>query len=140
MMILNDASLTLPRTHLRGILDRVKSVALDLALGLEDVSLDAGVAGGPTVTSEPELAKTVTVHLNQIFATNSSVAVGDNASVVNVQVGDVDGLLEAARSLHSEEGVTVLGRRLSRTVENQQRRPDPSLTGYVEGPTCWGVA
>lgn len=108
MMILNDASLALPRTHLRGILDRVKSVALDLALGLEDVSLRAGAAGGPTVESEPELAATVTVHLNQIFATNSSIAVGGKASAVNVQVGDLSGLLEAARSLLSEEGVTAL--------------------------------
>lgn len=109
MMIANDASLSLPRTHLRGILDRVKSVALDLALGLEDVSLDAGAAGGPTVQSQPELAATITVHLNNIFASNSAVAIGDNASLVNhVQAGDVDGLLTAARSLISEEGVKAL--------------------------------
>ena len=95
-------------THLRGILDRVKSVALDLALCLEDVSVDAGTTGGPTVESEPGLASTVTVFLNQVFANNSTVAIGDNASVVQVQVGDVAGLLEAARSLLTEEGVTAL--------------------------------
>ncbi len=108
MMVADHAAVLAPRTHLLGILDRVKSAALDLALDLEDASLEAGAAGGPTVDSVPALASAVTVNLNQIFANNSTVAVGDNASVVNVQVGDIDGLFEAARSLLSEEGVKAL--------------------------------
>lgn len=108
MMILNHAAIVVPRTFLGGILDRVKSAALDMALGLEDVSLEAGSAGGPTVETAPELGQAVTVHLNQIFATNSAVVVGDNGTAVNLQVGDVTGLLEAARSFLSDEGVKEL--------------------------------
>lgn len=112
MMQPNDAVVLIPDTHLRGILDRVKSAALDLALNLEDVSLDAGVSGGPTVRSEPGLQTAVTIHMQHIYATNSSVVIGDNASVTQIQVGDVSGLLDAARSLLSEEGVAALAEAL----------------------------
>jgi hypothetical protein len=37
--ILNRAGVMMPRTHLTGILDRIRTMALDLALSLEDVSL-----------------------------------------------------------------------------------------------------
>lgn len=104
----NHAAMVIPRTFLLGVVDRVKSFALDLALKIEDVSVDAGVAGGPTLESEPRLAAVVNVQLNQVFATNSTVAVGDNASATQVQVGDVDGLLSAARSLLTEEGIEAL--------------------------------
>lgn len=45
-MVLNHARILVPRTYLLGILDRVKSNALDLALDLEQVAADAGDTGG----------------------------------------------------------------------------------------------
>jgi hypothetical protein len=96
MMVLNNAAIKVPRTHLRGMLDRVKTTALDLALSLEDVSPDAGASGGPTVVDEPRLAQQVTVHLTQLFAEGATITVGDNSTVaagagavaVRLDVGD----------------------------------------------------
>ncbi|SKB07674.1 hypothetical protein SAMN06295964_1778 [Aeromicrobium choanae] len=105
MMTANHVAVVIPRTYLTGLLDRIKSVALNLALELEDVSRDAGDAGGPTVASEPQLGEKVTSHMTMIFATNSSVSVasGAGSTAVQLQVGDVDGLIAAARTLAGEE-------------------------------------
>lgn len=105
MMTANHVAIVIPRTYLTGLLDRIKSVALNLALELEDVSLNAGDAGGPTVASDPQLGETVTNHMTMIFATNSSVSVasGSGSTAVQLQVGDVDGLIAAARALAGEE-------------------------------------
>lgn len=120
MMILNYAGITMPRTHLKGILDRVKSNALDLALRLEDISPDVGDAGGPTVTDEPRLAQQVQIHLTQLFANESTITIGDHATVasgdhataIRVEPGDVDDLLRAAATLLQQEGVESLAEAL----------------------------
>lgn len=111
MFVANHAAIEVPRTYLRGLLDRVKTVALDLALDIEDVSPDAGDSGGPTVDSEPALRDTVASHMTMIFANNSTVSVasGTGAVAVQLQVGDLDGLLSAARSILDEQGVDDLG-------------------------------
>jgi hypothetical protein len=116
MMLLNRASVVMPRTHLVGILDRVKSTGLDLALSLEDVTREAGVAGGPTVDDDPRIAREVHVHLTQLFAPGSTITVGDHASVasgpgsvaVQLQVGDLDGLLSAASAYLANDAVEEL--------------------------------
>lgn len=108
--VANSARMSVGRTVLLGMLDRIKSVALDLALGLEDVSAEVGDAGGPTVDTEPALREAVASHMTMILANNSTVSVasGQGATAVQLQVGDVDGLLEAAGSLLSEAGVDSL--------------------------------
>jgi hypothetical protein len=90
----NGAYISVPKTYLAGLLDRVKTVALGLALDIEGVSAEAGASGGPTVESEPALGKTVASHMTMIFAHNSSVSVasGAGATAVQLQVGDVPGL------------------------------------------------
>lgn len=110
MYIANHAAVVVPRTYLRGLLDRIKTVALDLALDIEDVSPEAGDTGGPTVTTEPGLREAVASHMTMIFASNSTVSVasGAGASAVQLQAGDRDGLLAAARSILDESGVEDL--------------------------------
>jgi hypothetical protein len=73
-MILNGASLKLPRTHLRGILDRVKTGALELALSLEEAEPNAGSVGGPTVSTNPALAETEEAYLALLFRPGASSA------------------------------------------------------------------
>lgn len=108
--IANHVAVTIPRTHLSGILDRIKSIALDLALNLEDVDPEAGAAGGPTVTSEPALQEAVSTHLTLIFAHQSTVSVasGEGATAVQLQAGDVAGLMQAARALLDEKAAAAL--------------------------------
>ncbi|WP_147916122.1 hypothetical protein [Ruania zhangjianzhongii] len=73
MMVLNRARVLVPHTYLLGILDRVKSNALDLALDLEQVAVDAGDAGGPTINDEPTLAEVVTQHMTTLFAPSATI-------------------------------------------------------------------
>jgi hypothetical protein len=116
MMVLNYAAVKMPRTHLKGIIDRVRTAALDLALSIEDISAEAGASGGPTVEDEPRLAQQVTIHLTQLFGDGATLTVGDHATVasgpgsvaVSLSSGDVDGLLEAARALVGEQAVSEL--------------------------------
>jgi hypothetical protein len=126
MMHLNHASVTIPQTYLNGILDRVKSTALDLALRLEDVSLEVGDTGGPTVGDEPRLADVVNVALTQLVAEpgstvtvgdNNAIASGEGATVVQVQPGDIDGLLNAAGAYLDEEGVKALAQAIDQDGE-----------------------
>lgn len=120
-MTLNRAAVKIPATHLKGILDRIKTTALDLALSLEDVSPQAGDSGGPTVVDEPRLAQQVNIHLTQLFADGATITVGDNATVasgpgavaVQLQVGDVEGLLAAAAGLLGADGVAALEQALA---------------------------
>lgn len=102
MMTPNQAYIALPRTHLRGMLDRLRTAALDLALDLETVSVDAGTPSGPTVASEPRLANIVNNYVAAQAAENATVTVGDNT---NVAVGDVSGLFAAAAEYIDPAGV-----------------------------------
>lgn len=120
-MTLNRAAVKIPATNLKGVLDRIKTTALDLALSLEDVSPQAGDAGGPTVVDEPRLATQVNIHLTQLFAAGATITVGDNATVatgsgataVRLEVGDIAGLLAAAGDLLGAEGVAALEQALT---------------------------
>lgn len=99
-MILNKASIGMPSTHLKGILDRVKSTALDLALSLEDVSSEVGTAGGPTVATDSRLAQQITLHLTQIYSgDNATIAAGDSATANRIEVGDISAVLTAAHEI-----------------------------------------
>lgn len=119
--VLNRAGVMMPRTHLTGILDRVKSTALDLALSLEDLSPQVGDAGGPTVANEPRLAHEISVHLTQLFANGTTITVGDNATVasgtnaaaIRIEQGDIDGLLRAAGAFLQFEGIQALANAIS---------------------------
>ena len=112
MMMLNRARLLLPRTYLLGILDRVKSNALDLALDLEQVSADAGDTGGPTVADSPELAQVVTQHMTTLFAPSATIVLGGHAAIASGAGGiamqtvgaDLDGLLKAVGELLGQQG------------------------------------
>lgn len=110
MFVANHAAIVVPRTYLLGILDRIKTAALDLALDLESASAEAGDNAGPTVDTEPALREAVESHMTMIFASNSSVSVasGVGAVAVQLQVGDLQGLLTAARSILDERGVEDL--------------------------------
>ncbi|WP_030193842.1 AbiTii domain-containing protein [Terrabacter tumescens] len=102
----NYARRLFPRTLLLGVVDRVKTSALDLALELELVDPEVGTPGGPTAQTHPQLGREVTIFLTHIYGAQATVTVGDDATVatgegavaVRLETGDLDGLLEAART------------------------------------------
>jgi hypothetical protein len=135
MMQLNHAAVKIPTTHLKGILDRIKTTALDLALSLEDISPEAGATRGPTVADEPRLAQQVTIHLTQLLGDNATVTVGDNATVasaagavaITVAAGDVAGLLDAAKNLLAGEAVDEL----AAALEEDGGQPGPETSKFL---------
>ena len=131
MHVANEAYVSVPRTYLAGLLDRVKTAALGLALDIESVSTDAGLSGGPTVESEPALGQTVASHMTMIFAHNSSVSVasGAGATAVQLEVGDVPGLLREAHKLLAEDGVEALHAALN----DDGDKPDDATRSFLDG-------
>lgn len=130
MFTANHAAVVVPRTYLRGLLDRIKTVALDLALDMEDASPEAGDTGGPTVDTEPALREAVASHMTMIFANNSTVSVASGAGAVAVQLqaGDLDGLLTAARSILDERGVDEL----STALRDDGGEPGDATRGFLD--------
>ena len=112
MMVANAAYISMPRTHLRGLLDRLRGAALKLALDLEQVSTQAGTPDGPTIDDNPAL-ETVSAQFVQITAApgavvnvgdGNSVAAGDGATSVALSAGDIGGLAREAAALLSTNG------------------------------------
>ena len=73
-MILNRASVIIPKTHLLGAIDRIRTSALDLALNLEEVAPDVGDAHGPQVSDNPALADTVNIYMTKIFSNDGALS------------------------------------------------------------------
>jgi hypothetical protein len=130
MYVANHAAIEVPRTYLRGMLDRIKTVALDLALNIEDASPDAGDSGGPTVDTEPAIREAVASHMTVIYANNSNVSVasGAGAAAVQIQIGDLEGLLAAARSILDEDGVADL----ETALHEDGDEPGASTRGFLD--------
>ena len=128
--VANEAYISIPKTYLAGLLDRVKTVAPGLALDIEGVSTEAGASGGPTVNSEPALGETVASHMTMIFAHNSSVSVasGPGATAVQLQAGDVPGLLREAGKLLAEDGVEAL----RDALKDDGDKPAEATRGFLD--------
>ncbi|ALX04300.1 hypothetical protein [Aeromicrobium erythreum] len=82
-MVANRAFIRMPRTILQGVLDRVRTQALDLSLDIEQVAADAGEPSGPTVQDKPELAEVVDRYILVNAAAGSTVTIGNDATVAS---------------------------------------------------------
>lgn len=120
-MIVNRARVEIPRANLLAVLDGIKTAALELALDLEDVSADVGSPGGPTVSDSPALQQVVNASVVNWFhdggqvtvGAGANVAIGDGASAVRVDIGDIEGVLREATRYLQPEGVEALSNALS---------------------------
>lgn len=90
----------MPRERLRGIVDTVRTKAMELALELQVKYPNAGTLQGPTVSSNSEVALTVYNITNSITGDGASIAVGDNLQQSNtVRQGDLPSLTSALTAL-----------------------------------------
>ena len=88
---------TITRQSLRGLIDIVRSKAMEFALELQTDYPEAGTPGGPTVASEPGLSSTVFHVTNNIYGDGTNIATGsDIKQRSRVQKGDVDALRREA--------------------------------------------
>lgn len=82
------------RQSLRGVVDIVRSRAMEFALNLQAQFPDAGEPGGPTVATNPELAPIVYNITNNITGHGTNLAAGQGAQQTStVTVGDASSLL-----------------------------------------------
>lgn len=87
------------RQHLRGLLDTVRSKALEFALDLQAVDPEAGTAGGPTVDTDPTLSTTIYNVTNNIYGHGANIAAGTHIKQrAVVKAGDAAGLIAAAQA------------------------------------------
>lgn len=99
LMELISARQTLPQNIVRGIIDSVRTTALQFALELEQVSPEAGEAGGPT-TADPDI-RHVTNNFNfTINGDGNNIAAGSYIrQKTTVNKGDTDSLVRAAAEI-----------------------------------------
>lgn len=109
MMTLDHAAARFPRTHLLGVLDRIRTTALELALSLEDASPEVGSPGGPTVATNEEVARAVNIGVLNVYGAGANLVIGENAKIVQIDPGDVPALLAAAACYLEDAGVQALG-------------------------------
>ncbi|MDM8085126.1 hypothetical protein QUV83_10150 [Cellulomonas cellasea] len=110
LLVLSEAWLVVPRTMLAGILDKIRTRVLDLALALEDVAPDAGEPGGPTV-ADHQLGSVVQTFNITVNGDGANIATGEGARQRStVKKGDLADLVRAARELGlSAEHATEFG-------------------------------
>lgn len=104
--VLNEVRRVVPHSTVVGILDQVRTAALNLALGLQGgLPVGAGEAGGPTVNDDQNVATTVShVLIQNIYGDHANLAVGQNVNQnVTVSHGDKDALLQRLAELGLEE-------------------------------------
>ncbi|WP_166845120.1 hypothetical protein [Isoptericola sp. BMS4] len=136
MMSANDAHVAMPRTHLLGSIDQVKSTALDLALSFEEVSTQIGNSGGPTASDQPQLREIVHLQIGSIYADGATITIGNEASVasgtaasvVKVQTGDVSALLDAAQPFLDSAGIEAL----SEALQSDGQAPAEATRSFLD--------
>ncbi|WP_285117040.1 hypothetical protein [Leifsonia sp. fls2-241-R2A-40a] len=98
-MNLINAHRVVTRASLRGVVDTVRTTALELALSLQTTDANAGTLNGPTVADAP-IASTISTFTMHVWGDGANVAIGDHARQTSeVMVNDVEALLAAARQI-----------------------------------------
>ncbi|GAB2447611.1 hypothetical protein HD599_001635 [Conyzicola lurida] len=128
--VLFSAHNVIPRQRIIGLIDTVKTRVLDFALELQTEFPDAGSADGPTVASEPSLARTVNHITNNITGHGVNVAIGNETvrqrSIVNT--GDTTALKTEAEAL----GLTAdLAKEFVAAVEADRSTDGPEVTSFL---------
>lgn len=129
MMSLTRAQLVIPRTHLIGVLEKIRNSILDLAIGLEEAGPNVGEPAGPTIKDE-QVATVVQNFRITIKGDGNNFAVGDGAiQKSRVQKNDIESLATAARELGlSEEHV----QELRACVEADGRQMGASTERFID--------
>lgn len=107
---------------LKGIVDVVRTKALELALDLQAEYPDAGEKDGPTVDN-PDVRATVTTIVNNIYGPVTGLAQGHNVTQkVRVNAGDLADALDNARRFLDDQGLEQLRAVLVHDGDNEDKR------------------
>lgn len=118
------------RQSLKGVLDVIRSKALEFALELQSADPEVGSVGGPTLASEPELANVVYNVTNNIYGDGVNIATGSNIKQKSrVTKGDADALRHEARALGlPEEAVEEF----VQVVDEENALDKPKVRAFLE--------
>ncbi|MFJ2504075.1 hypothetical protein [Microbacterium sp. NPDC087592] len=117
-----SAQKVFPQGALRGIIDVVRTKALELALDLQEEFPDAGEKDGPTV-DDPAVEATVTTIVNNIYGSVTGLAQGHNVTQkVRIATGDLRGALESARRFLDDQGIEQLRAVLGLVGDDEDKR------------------
>lgn len=106
----------------QGIVDVVRTRALELALDLQAEYPDAGEKDGPTVDN-PDVRAAVTTIVNNIYGPVTGLAQGHNVTQkVRVNAGDLGGALDSARRFLDDQGLEQLRAVLVHDGDNEEKR------------------
>jgi hypothetical protein len=128
LMELISAKQMIPQNAIRGIIDSVRTTALQFALELERVSPRAGEPDGPT-TADPEV-QLVTNNFNfTINGDGNNIAAGsDIRQKATVSKGDIDSLIRAAVDLGLQ---TEAVEDLRAAVTADGSKPGEKTVGFI---------
>ncbi|MEI2276078.1 hypothetical protein OHC50_01155 [Paenarthrobacter ilicis] len=128
LMELISAKQTLSQNVLRGIIDSVRTTALQFALELEQVSPRAGEPGGPT-TADPEV-KQVTNNFNfTINGDGNNIAAGTEIrQKATVNKGDMESLTKAAMAVGLDQDAIE---DLQAAVEEDGKVPGERTSNFI---------
>jgi hypothetical protein len=101
-----SAENVISRQRLIGLIDTVRSKAMEFALDLQARFPEAGEPGGPTVQSNSEMAHTVYNITNNITGHGTNVAAGSDIRQSSRVRGDVDELKRRAAELGLDSAAT----------------------------------
>lgn len=117
------------RQSILGLLDIVRSKAMEFALELQTDYPDAGSPGGPTVSSNPDLSSTVYNVTNNIYGDGTNVATGHEIEQRSrVTKGDREALRRAVEALGFAANDA---REFISAVEEEQSLKKPKVLGFL---------
>lgn len=132
-MLLNRASVIVPRTHLLGAIDRIRTSALDLALSLEELSPDVGEANGPRVSDSPVLGDTINLYMTKIFNNDGALSIGPSGSATKVDIDKIEVIVNESGRFLSPNSVDELRRAISEDGGRPEIGPAASSRGCELG-------
>ncbi|MFV0633352.1 hypothetical protein [Demequina sp.] len=92
------------RQSLRGLIDVIRTKALEFALALQESNPDAGSLGGPTVGGSPELQAAVFHITHNIYGDGTNIATGAHINQsTTLAPGDADALRAAVAEVLSDQ-------------------------------------
>ena len=119
----------IPRSMLHGIIDGVRTRALLFTLDIQAQFPDAGEPNGPTIDT-PKVREAVTYNINNhIYGGTNTVANGENIDqTVNIQQGDLAGLMEVLRGLGFGQGERD---ELEAAIATDDGKPGGAIKSYL---------
>jgi hypothetical protein len=121
----------------RGVIDVVRTKALQLALDLQTDFPNAGEKDGPTV-SDPDVNQAITHVTTNIYGSVGNIAQGSNAQQrAMVQVGDVGASINAARDYLADEALPQFLELLSNRDQTDSRS---RVAKFIEAVRSGAVA